>query len=185
MKFINLDLNILQEVRNHWINCANSSSIVSEETIELTEQFFDFIEQNQMYGDFYNRSNFNTYFGVDMDGDGKIDVIVEVIYYRRGRIKTFKIMDIYYSPAIEGLEDSAYDSKCIQTLVYVVNQFVHESSDAIGGATKIYARNNTSLKYLTQLHQATQDAEVKKSFDEAGLDVSLEGERWLAFRVKK
>ncbi|MGL4587020.1 MAG: hypothetical protein ACRCVQ_08140 [Acinetobacter ursingii] len=185
MKFKNLDLNTLQEVRKHWVNSAISQGDVSEASLELIEQFFDFIEQNHNYGDYYTRSNTNTFIGVDLDEDGVIDVLAEVIYYRRGRIKTFKIMDIYYSPAIEVLEESSYDYKCIQTLVYIVNQFVHESSDAVGGSTKIYARTSASLKYLTQLHAVTQDEEVKKEFEAAGLEVYREGERWLAFRVKK
>lgn len=185
MKYITLDIPKLQIVRNHWISCAQMTASFSEEILELKEQFFDFIEQNQLYGDFYERSNTSTYIGIDLDEDSKIDVLVEVIYYRRGRIKTFKIMDIFYSPAIEALEQTEYDKKCITTLVYIVNEFINKSSDAIGGATKIYASTNTSLKYLNQLHQATQDADIKKQFDDAGLEVNLEGQRWLAFRVKK
>jgi hypothetical protein len=183
MKLTNLDLSILQEVRNHWVSSASSQQEVSEESLELIEQFFDLIEQNHLYGNYEDRPNSSTYIGVDIDEDGIIDVIADVVYFRRGRVKTFKIMDIYYSPAIETLTSSAYDTKCIQTLAFIVNQFVAESSDAIGGSTKIYARTNTSLKYLTQLHEAIES--MKEDFDAVGLEVNKEGERWLAFRVKK
>lgn len=184
MKFQIFDLQLLQDVRKHWISCAITQEAVSEASLELIEQFFDQIEQNNMYGSYYERPNSNTYIGVDIDEDGIIDVIFEVIFFRRGRVKTFKIMDIYYSPAIEAMPETEYDSECIHILVYIVNQFVNESSDAIGGATKIYARTNTSLKYLTQLHQATQDEAIRAEFEDAGLEVYREGERWLAFRVK-
>lgn len=183
MKLTYLDIQTLQDVRLHWVNCAITHSDVSEASLELSEQFFDYIEQNQLYGDYHHRSNINTYVGVDLNDDGKIDVIVEVIFYRRGRVKTFKIMDIHNSPSIEALEDSAYDMKCIDTLVFVINQFVNESSDVVGSATKIYARSNTSLRHLTEFHAATES--LKEEFDAAGLEVSREGERWLSFRVKK
>lgn len=185
MKFKILDLESLQDVRKHWISSAIKQDKMSEASLELIEQFFDLIEQNHWYGNFYERPNNSTYIGVDIDEDGIIDVFAEVIYFRRGRVKTFKIMDIYYSPAIEALAETEYDSKCIHTLVYIVNEFVKESSDAIGGSTKIYARTNTSLKFLTQLHQATQDQQIREEFESAGLEVSREGERWLAFKVKK
>lgn len=185
MKFQILDLQALQNVRNHWISCALKLENLSEASLELTEQFFDIIEQNQWYGDYCDRPNNSTYIGVDIDEDGIIDVLAEVIYFRRGRVKTFKIMDIYYSPAIEALGETEYDNKCIHILVYIVSQFVNESSNAIGGSTKIYASTNTSLKYLAQLHQATQDKDSQKEFESAGLEVSREGERWLAFKVKK
>lgn len=184
MKLKVLDLHELQIVRKHWVSRAVAQSNLSEASLELIEQFFDLIEQNHLYGDFYDRPNNSTYIGVDIDEDGIIDMLAEVVYFRRGRVKTFKIMDIYYSPAIEALHETEYDHKCIQTLVYILNQFVKESSDAIGGSTKIYARTNTSLKYLTQLHDATQDDQIRKEFESAGLEVSREGERWLAFRVK-
>lgn len=179
-----LSLQELQNVRKHWISCASEQPELSESSLELTEQFFDLIEQNQLYGEFYDRPNNSTYIGLDINNDGKIDVLAELIYFRRARVKTFKIMDIYYSPSIEALTETEYDSKCIHTLVYIVNQFVKESSDAIGGSTKIYARTNTSLKYITQLHNATQDDEIREEFESSGLAVNREG-RWLSFRVKK
>lgn len=184
MKFKILSLADLQAVRHHWISCATQSPNFSEASIELVEQLFDLIEHNSLYGNYVDRPNSNTYIGVDLDEDGVIDVLAEVIYFRRGRAKTFKIMDIYYSPAIEALAENEYDSKCISTLVHIVNTFVGESSDCVGGTTKIYARTNTSLKYLSQLHEATQDQQIREEFDAAGLAVTREGERWLAFRVK-
>lgn len=183
MKLTYFDINALQEVRLHWVSSASKIPMVSEASLELIEQFFDFIEQNHMYGDYHHRSNINTYIGVDLNDDGNIDVIVEVIFYRRGRVKTFKIIDIYNSPSIEALEDSAYDTKCIHTLVYVVNQFVKESSDVVGSETKIYARSNTSLRHLAEFHAAVES--IKEQFEAAGLEVTREGERWLSFKVKK
>lgn len=185
MKFKILDINDLHLVRKHWISCATQSKQISEASLELVEQLFDLVEQNSLYGNYIDRPNSNTYIGVDLDEDGVIDVLAEVIYFRRGRAKTFKIMDIYYSPAIEALPENEYDSKCISTLVHIVNTFVGESSDCVGGTTKIYARTNTSLKYLSQLHEATQDQEIRQEFDAAGLEVNREGDRWLAFRVKQ
>lgn len=183
MKLVYFDLQQLQEVRLHWVGSASTQSDVSEDSLELIEQFFDFIEQNQLYGDYHFRSNMNTYIGVDLNDDGEIDVIVDVISYRRGREKTFKIMDIYNSPSIEELEDSEYDRKCIHTLVYVVNQFVNESSDVVGSETKIYARSNTSLRHLTEFHAAVES--IKEEFEAAGLKIKREGERWLSFKVNK
>lgn len=185
MKLTNMDLQSLQDARKYWISCAVEHEIFSEASLELTEQFFDIIEQNHQYGDFYQRPNKSTYIGVDLDEDGVIDVLAEVIYFRRGRVKTFRIMDIYLSPAIEALTEKEYDNKYIHTLIYIVNNFVKESSDAVGGSTKVYARNSASLKYLSQLHAVTQEQEAREVFESAGLGVTREGERWLAFRVNK
>lgn len=182
MKVVNFDLGALHAVRKYWIDSANVLEGLSDDSMELTEQLFDFIEQGQLFGQYSDRENLNTFVGVDINEDGFVDALVEVIYYRRARVKTIKIMDIYYSPTIEAKEDKAYDKACIDLLKFIVNEFLIATSDAVGGSTKIYARTDVSLDFLNQLHQAIEH--MREKLEDAGLEVKLEGKRWLALRFK-
>lgn len=182
MKIINFDLKDLHAVRKYWIDSANTLSGLSDDSMELTEQLFDFIEEGKLFGQYSDRENLNTFVGVDIDEDGSIDALVEIIYSRRARTKTIKIMDIYYSPTIEAKEDSEYDKACVDVLKFIVDEFLTATSDSVGGSTKIYARTDVSLEFLNQLHQAIQHAQER--LEDAGLEVKLEGKRWLALRFK-
>lgn|GEM_PF-1516895 len=182
MKIINFDLKDLHAVRKYWIDSANTLNGLSDDSMELTEQLFDFIEEGKLFGQYSDRENLNTFVGVDIDEDGSIDALVEIIYSRRARTKTIKIMDIYYSPTIEAKEDSEYDKACVDVLKFIVDEFLTATSDSVGGSTKIYARTDVSLEFLNQLHQAIQHAQER--LEDAGLEVKLEGKRWLALRFK-
>jgi len=182
VKIINFDLKDLHAVRKYWIDSANTLNGLSDDSMELTEQLFDFIEEGKLFGQYSDRENLNTFVGVDIDEDGSIDALVEIIYSRRARTKTIKIMDIYYSPTIEAKEDSEYDKACVDVLKFIVDEFLTATSDSVGGSTKIYARTDVSLEFLNQLHQAIQHAQER--LEDAGLEVKLEGKRWLALRFK-
>lgn len=182
VKIINFDLNTLHVVRKYWIDSANTLSGLSDDSMELTEQLFDFVEQGQLFGQYSDRENLNTFVGVDIDEDGSVDALVEVIYSRRARVKTIKIMDIYYSPTIEAKDDKEYDKACVDVLKFIVDEFLTATSDSVGGSTKIYARTDVSLDFLNQLHEAIQHTQEK--LEDVGLEVKLEGKRWLALRFK-
>ena len=55
MKIINFDLSALHAVRKYWIDSANTLEGLSDDSMELTEQLFDFIEQGQLFGEYTNR----------------------------------------------------------------------------------------------------------------------------------
>lgn len=189
MNIIILDQEKLSEVRQYWLDYAvesiesskDTSSIESEDdSLELLEQFFDFSLKTANFGDYLKRENLSTHIGVDIDGDGKVDALVEIIYHRRGRSKTIKIMNFYYSPSIEKLTGTEYDTKVVSILSYVVNEFIQTTHDTRDGATKIYSQTDASLHIMNQLHEIIQSYE--QEFKDLGIGVKLEGKRWLAFR---
>ncbi|WP_374254991.1 hypothetical protein [Acinetobacter brisouii] len=181
MEILHLDEKKVNETRQYWIDCAAEQVGESDEAIELDEQFFDFLVQNQSFGDYALRDNLNTYVGVDINGDGNADVLVDIVHHRRGRVKTIKIMDFYYSPAIEQLPDTEYDKQVVDILGFVVNEFIQTTSTVRDGVTKIYSRTDLSLQIMNKLHENIQA--YQSEFAELGLNVKLEGKRWLAFRT--
>lgn len=152
---------------------------LDDELIELNEQFFEHIQASRSYGDYVKRESLTTYIGICEKGCEFPNIIASVGYHRRGREVTVKIFDIYISPELDSYDNSDYDSKYAEYLIFLVQNFLRHSNVA-GSATKIYARTDYSQAFLQQMHEAAE--RVKAELNKSGLTVEFEGKRWLAFR---
>lgn len=179
MQIVNFDHETIKDTQRHWVDCAIECELDNQK-MELTEQFFEHIQESKSYGDFKKRENLNTYIGVSDNENGDCDTLVEVIYHRRGRDATVKLMDIYVNAAIDALEETDYDQIYAERLIFVVS-FLMSHTANLGSAAKIYARTDKSQEFLQQLKVAAES--MKPELQAARLDIVFEGKRWLAFRT--
>ncbi|APU48425.1 hypothetical protein [Acinetobacter junii] len=180
MKHFIFDEQTLQETARYWVDSGIKTEL-DDDLIELNEQFFETIQVENQYGDFLKREKKTTYIGLCKDGSDFPDVIVGVSYHRRGREKTFKILDIYVSPYLVSLVNKEYDELYEEYLIFLVQKFLDET-DTLGSATKIYARTTFTKAFIDMLHSAADKS--KEQFEAAGIEVRFEGQRWLAFNRK-
>lgn len=178
MKTIIFDEVILTATRKLWVDSCISSEL-SNDFIELTEQFFDEIQEEGNIGNYLERESRSTCIGIASDDSDNVNVIVKISYHRRGREKTLKIMDHYVIAELVKVDKSEYDEKYTECLVFIISQLIKEA-DTMGSVTKIFARNEQAQAFINLLHESASTLQEK--FKEAGLDVRLEGPRWLAFR---
>lgn len=181
MKQFIFDEASLLETARYWAESGIDAKL-DDDLIELNEQFFDTIQVENQYGDYLNREKKNTHIGF-CEADRRLpDIIVDVSYHRRGREKTFKILDIYVSPYLASLENKEYHAIYQDFLIFLVLKFLDET-DTLGSATKIYARTDFSKAFIDMLHVAADKS--KEQFEAAGIEVRFEGLRWLAFNRKR
>lgn len=172
-----LDLALTEKLRESWIDQGIQAGL-EQERLEMIEFLFDKIERGSYFGDYRERNLLVTYAGVSLpqsDADASIDALVEVIYYRRGRQVTLKLMSIDISPSIEELEEKLYNEKYSELFVEAVSHFVDHTS-AMGSATKIHAATEAAQNLIDAVHSS------KTTFEQYGITVQKEGKKWLAFR---
>ncbi|WP_180177663.1 hypothetical protein [Acinetobacter sp. YH01005] len=181
MEILHFDEDSLKATARVWIDNGIALNL-DDELIELNEQFFEHIQASKAYGDYLNRESLTTYIGIRENECSTPSIIASVGYHRRGREVTVKIFDIYISPELDSLLDSAYDSKYAEYLIFLVQNFL-QHSNVPGSATKIYARTDYSQQFLQLMHDAAEG--IKTELEKSGLAVEFEGKRWLAFRRKQ
>lgn len=175
---ITLNQVLLNHVHQQWLNEANEASL-DEQRIFLLNSNFTHISESKSYGDYFSRINKATVFGIQ-DETGNIIALVEVINANIGTDSTLKLMSIDLCPSIEQLGKEDYDVFNAKVLASCVATLLAESKNS--GCTKIYARNDATLEYLTKLHDGL--TATTQALDELNLTVQFEGPRWLAFRFK-
>lgn len=178
LRTIIFDETILAQTRTLWVDSAIAMNS-SNDLIELTEQFFDEIQEEGKIGDFFSRESRSTYIGIADDDNDDIKVIVEVSYHRRGKEKTLKIMDHYVISALVNIDRNEYDKKYTECLIFIIKELIGKA-DTMGSVMKIFARNEEAQRFITLLHESASS--IKEEFTRAGLDVQLEGRRWLSFK---
>ena len=178
MNKITLTDPLLCHLQDQWLKEAEDSSFDSERLFLLKSNFAQIISSN-LFGNYSERINQSTFFGMQDDA-GKIIALVEVIKVKVGNEITLKLMSIDLCPSIEQLSKEDYDVFNAKVLASCVATFLAESANS--GCTKVYARNDSTLEYLTQLHVGLTAA--SQALDELNLSVQFEGPRWLAFRFK-
>lgn len=169
---------LLNHLHQQWLDEAKEASL-DEQRIFLLNSNFTQIAESKSYGDYSKRVNQATVFGIQEDS-GKIIALVEVIKAKIGTDSTMKLMSIDLCPSIEQLEKEDYDVYNAKVLASCVATLLAESLNS--GCTKIYARNDATLEYLTKLHDGL--TATSQALDELNLTVQFEGPRWLAFRFK-
>lgn len=178
MNKIILNESLLSHLQAEWLAEAEKASF-DQQRVFLIESNFTHIISNQLFGDYSIRNNQSTFLGIQ-EGSGRIVAIIEVIKVKMGSEKTLKLMSIDLSPALEILSKEEYDLFNAKVLAYCVSTFLAENVHS--GCTKIFARNDSTLEYLTKLHDGL--AATSQALDELNLTVQFEGPRWLAFRFK-
>lgn len=168
---------LLVYLREQWLAEAAEAGL-DEERLFLLNSNFDHIISSQLFGNYTERANLSTFFGIQDDA-GIIVALVEVIKAKTGPTETYKLMSIDLSPAIEVLDKDGYDAINAKVLASCVANFLKEHASS--GCTKIYARNDATLEYLTKLHVGLA---TSQALEELNLTVQFEGPRWLAFRFK-
>lgn len=178
MNKITLTEPLVVHLQEQWLKEAADASF-DDQRLFLIKSNFTHILSNKLFGNYSNRINQSTFFGIQDDA-GQIVAVVEVIKAKIGPEITLKLMSLDLSPAIEILEKEDYDVFNAKVLASCVATFLAESVNS--GCTKIYARNDSTLEYLTKLHDGL--TATTQALDELNLTVQFEGPRWLAFRFK-
>lgn len=178
MNKITLTEPLVVHLQEQWLKEAEDASF-DDQRLFLIKSNFTHILSNKLFGNYSNRINQSTFFGIQDDA-GQIVAVVEVIKAKIGPEITLKLMSLDLSPAIEILEKEDYDVFNAKVLASCVATFLAESVNS--GCTKIYARNDSTLEYLTKLHDGLNA--TTQALDELNLTVQFEGPRWLAFRFK-
>lgn len=178
MNKITLTEPLVVHLQEQWLKEAEDASF-DDQRLFLIKSNFTHILSNKLFGNYSNRINQSTFFGIQDDA-GQIVAVVEVIKAKIGPEITLKLMSLDLSPAIEILEKEDYDVFNAKVLASCVATFLAESVNS--GCTKIYARNDSTLEYLTKLHDGL--TATTQALDELNLTVQFEGPRWLAFRFK-
>lgn len=175
---ITLNESLLIHLQQQWLEEAEEASF-DQQRLFLIESNFTHIISNKLYGNYATRTNQSTFLGIQEES-GQIIAIVEVIKAKLGSEITLKLMSLDLSPAIEILNKEDYDLSNAKVLASCVATFLAESVNS--GCTKIFARNDSTLEYLTKLHEGL--TATSQALDELNLTVEFEGPRWLAFRFK-
>lgn len=169
---------LLCHLQEQWLKEASDSNFDTERLFLLKSNFAQIISSN-LFGNYSERINQSTFLGMQ-DEAGKVIALVEVIKAKIGNENTLKLMSIDLCPSLEQLSKDDYDVCTAKVMAACVATFLAESVNS--GCTKVYARNDSTLEYLTKLHEGLTAA--TQALDELNLSVQFEGPRWLAFRFK-